>query len=426
MRSRYRALVATPREARTPNLALRQARLRLRLSQDEFAAVCRRSGWPGCDRRSIQRYESGQVTRPGYQARRTLEAVTGLPFEQLGFPVAESGVDDPVNRRQLLTLTAAGVATVAGREPLERLRFVLTHEAGPDESTVLSLEAATARLFDAEASAPAGLEADLLGELERHVDLLTWMVSAARVEPLRRRLTIAAGEACSLAGWVSYDRGDPKRADRWWATAADAARATGDGPLLALTLRNVAHAASLRGDHPRAWTLLDQAGQYIRSRDHATARAWISAKQAEEAAALGDTSALISIDRALTVMDYADATAGRPWARFFDNARLGAMAVATYGKLGHPELGPAAKAVLADAGEDTKTQAIVLRNLATGSIGRGDFDAGCDYAERALAATEAWPRRDLVQRLHEVAPALESGNSPKASEVADKIRALEA
>lgn len=417
--------MAAPPKARTPNLALRQARLRLRMSQDDFASACRAAGWPGCDRRSIQRYESGHVTRPGYLARRTLEAVTGLPFEQLGFTFTDSGVDDPVNRRQLMTLTAAGVATVASGEPLERLRFVLTHDAGPDESAVADLEAATARFFAVEASAPRA-EPSLLNQLERHVDVLTWMVPAARPETLRRRLAVAAGEACALAGWLAYSLDDPQRADRWWATAIEASRATGDGPLLALTLRNVAHVASLQGDHKRAWTLLDQAGQYVRSREHATARAWICGIQADEAAALGDSSALVSIDRALTVMDYAEATAGRPWAKFFDSARLGAMAVATYGKLGHPELGPAAEAVLADAGDDTKTQAIVLRHLATGSIGRGDFDAGCEYAERALAATEAWPRRDLVQRLHEVAPALEGGTSPKASEVAGRIRALEA
>jgi transcriptional regulator with XRE-family HTH domain len=404
---------------------MRQARLHLRMSQDEFAAACRAAGWPGCDRRSIQRYESGHVTRPGYQARRTLEAVTGLPFEQLGFPFTDSGVEDPVNRRQLMTLTAAGVATVASGEPLERLRFVLTHTAGPDESVVADLEAATARFFAAEATAPQA-DPGLLNQLQRHVDVLTWIVPAARPETLRRRLTVAAGEACALAGWLAYSLDDTKRADRWWATAVEAARATGDGPLLALTLRNVAHVASLQGDHKRAWSLLDQAGQHVRSRDHATARAWICGIQADEAAALGDASALVSIDRAMTVMDYADPAAGRAWARFFDNARLGAMAVATYGRLGHPELGPATEAVLADAGSDTKTQAIVLRNLATGSISRGDFDAGCDYAERALAATRAWPRRDLVQRLHDVAPALETASSPTANDLAGRIRALRA
>ncbi|MGA2761601.1 MAG: hypothetical protein ABSF08_14935, partial [Candidatus Cybelea sp.] len=52
-----------------PNTALRQARLALRLSQDEMAVAIRdagqRLGTPnGCSKRLVQRWEAGQVTLP--------------------------------------------------------------------------------------------------------------------------------------------------------------------------------------------------------------------------------------------------------------------------------------------------------------------------------------------------------------------------
>jgi transcriptional regulator with XRE-family HTH domain len=76
-----------------PNTALRQARLALRLSQDEMAVAIRdagdRLGTPnGCTKRLVQRWESGTVTLPRAVYVRALEYVTGKPVDSLGFASA--------------------------------------------------------------------------------------------------------------------------------------------------------------------------------------------------------------------------------------------------------------------------------------------------------------------------------------------------
>ena len=76
-----------------PNVALRQARLALRLSQDEMALAIRdagqRLGTPnGCTKRLVQRWEAGEVGLPRAVYIRALEYLTGRPVASLGFDTA--------------------------------------------------------------------------------------------------------------------------------------------------------------------------------------------------------------------------------------------------------------------------------------------------------------------------------------------------
>jgi hypothetical protein len=66
-----------------PNTALRQARVALRLSQDEMAVAVRdagqRLGTPnGCTKRLVQRWEAGQVALPRAVYVRALDLVGAL------------------------------------------------------------------------------------------------------------------------------------------------------------------------------------------------------------------------------------------------------------------------------------------------------------------------------------------------------------
>lgn len=68
------------------NSALQAARRALRLSQDEFAAALRKAGAAdSVSKRTVQRYEAGQVRSPQPRQARALEKVTGLPIVLLGF-----------------------------------------------------------------------------------------------------------------------------------------------------------------------------------------------------------------------------------------------------------------------------------------------------------------------------------------------------
>ena len=79
-----------PAADRIPNHTLKAVRLALRISQSEFAAAIRHAGEAlgdsnTCNKRLIQKWESGEhvVCRPNY--RRALQSVTRTPYEQLGF-----------------------------------------------------------------------------------------------------------------------------------------------------------------------------------------------------------------------------------------------------------------------------------------------------------------------------------------------------
>ncbi|BCJ42878.1 hypothetical protein GCM10010168_03820 [Actinoplanes ianthinogenes] len=69
-----------------PNTAFRAARLALRLSQDELAGRMREAGASSTTKRTIQRYESGEIANPRPASARALEVVTRLPISSLGFP----------------------------------------------------------------------------------------------------------------------------------------------------------------------------------------------------------------------------------------------------------------------------------------------------------------------------------------------------
>jgi transcriptional regulator with XRE-family HTH domain len=70
-----------------PNNALRNVRIGMRLSQDEFAVRLREDGGAkGVTKRTVQRLESGETNMPRPATGRALEMVTGMPLEALGFP----------------------------------------------------------------------------------------------------------------------------------------------------------------------------------------------------------------------------------------------------------------------------------------------------------------------------------------------------
>ncbi len=99
-----------------PNLAFRAIRQSMRMSQDELARAVRqagdRAGEPNdCSKRLVQRWEAGLTTTPRGTYVRALEAVTGMPAENLGFMTVQ-GAHDP-GRRQVI-----GMAAVAAVIPI--------------------------------------------------------------------------------------------------------------------------------------------------------------------------------------------------------------------------------------------------------------------------------------------------------------------
>jgi hypothetical protein len=293
-----------------------------------------------------------------------------------------------------VSVLTAGLAT----EPWGRLAAAL---AGPaaDKETTEQLVRVTADLFVSEHHLPARLLADRLGG---HLETLTALIP--RSGPHRQALTIAAGETAALAGWAAYDIGDLDTARHYYKTAILAGREAGHPPVVALALGYASYAVPA----DRAREMLTSAQEHVRGNGYATARSWLAAREAEEAAASGDhEGAVRALDRATAVFDYADPNAEQAWIRFYQRPRLDSLTVSTYSRLRHPGLGQAAQDALTHLGDDdSKVSIAVLSDAATGYVLSGDLDQGVEVARRFVTAATATPTTMGRQRLAAMASLL--------------------
>jgi DNA-binding transcriptional regulator YiaG len=384
---------------RVPNHTLKAVRLALRISQSEFASAIRHAGEAlgepnACNKRLVQKWESGEhiVCRPNY--RRALQSVTRTPYEQLGFTGAASASLEATlvpRARSMDSFQPADVVVVA--EPGDRLRYALTQPEQADTEAVAMTETAVAHLFDLEQHRPARL---LAPAVSRHTAEIAALLAGTRRDQLRRRLAAAGGQCAALAGYLAFDRGQAQAAHRYWDSALAAAQYATDGPLLACTLTYLSYSAEERGDPATAWQLAHRAVAHAGT--NARARSWMAARAAESAAALGERSAaLAELELAMSLADRlapptAESPGVLPWVRFFDRCALATMAATVYGRLGDVRAArdAAGSALHTLGGEQVKARAVALAEIACAAARTGEVD---------LVAECAWKAAELAERL---------------------------
>ena len=315
----------------------------MRLSQSEFAMAIRHAGASlgepnDCTKRLVQKWESGahSAIRPNY--RRALQAVTRIPYEQLGFQGSPSVPVAPVLDTTSQIFARGPIVRGLPQSGTEgdRLRYALTRPGYADESSISLISAHTTHLFELEHTQPARL---LAPQVSAHLDDVAAVLAGTRRSTLRQPLAATGGRSAALAGWLAFDCGDIQGAHRWWDNALAAAQSASDGPLLACTLTYLSYSAAERGDPATAWQLANTALTHIDS--HPRSKAWMALRAAQEAATLGERhAAQVALDVALDLspaMATPDIQADlveHPWTGSFDLACLFAMAAGTYGRLG--------------------------------------------------------------------------------------------
>jgi transcriptional regulator with XRE-family HTH domain len=413
---------------RVPNLALRAARQRMRLSQAEFALAVRTAGnalgEPNeCTKRLVQKWESGEhaVCRPNY--RRALQKVTLTPFEQLGFaggpiPLPAESQDAGAGEGAARGPRPWDTPFVAGVEdgPAERLRFALQRPSRADPAAVAVVEAGTLRMFDLERHCPA---AQLTGTVARHMESAAALLAGARPEQLRRKLAATGGRSAALAGWLALDQGDFAGAHKNWDSALAAARYAGDGPLLACVLTYLSHSAARRGDHSTAWQLAHTAGTHGGADPRS--RAWMSVRAAEEAALLGERRAAqaaldIALDCGLDLTAARPGTPAAPWVRFFDRAALAGRAAGVYGRLGDLRASRAAAGIALRSvpPDQVKERALILAEAACACARTSELDLAVRCAVEALDLANRLESTMARQRLRTLVPLLGRHRTHKA------------
>ncbi|MDR0360612.1 MAG: helix-turn-helix transcriptional regulator, partial [bacterium] len=215
----------------TPTNRLRQFRVQRGWSLDDVAnrlhglAVEIGGPAPGVDRNTVSRWERG-VRRPRPYYVQLLGLLYGATPAELGLVPGPQDVErhvpaipglgtpamsDAVKRRELLRGVAAGVATPADleSEPWARLLHALKPQGTVSGESVTDIEAATPGFPLPEHHVPA---CHLYGRLAHHVDQIAGLLARPMPAPLRKRLTVAAGESAALAGWLAWDLRDSVRA----------------------------------------------------------------------------------------------------------------------------------------------------------------------------------------------------------------------
>ena len=365
-----------------------------------------------CTKRLVQKWESGEhaACRPDYL--RVLQAVTGLSARELGFRVlpdesgesvaffsdGAQGMKDDQSRGAGATGTAAGAFAMSGMTEydadgmiegsIDRLRHALEHPSMVDSRTAEFVETATSRLFDLEHHSPARL---LAPTVERHLAMVTGLLTAARHEGVRRRLTVSAGRSALLAGWLAFDRGDIASAHRLWDASISAAEGTLDAAALATSLTFQSYAAARRGDPGSAWQLAHSASQH--TSDDSRATAWITARIALYTAQLGERQASeAAMGRSLEIGGSLPSPrpghGDTPWMRFFDLSRLLSSTAHTAALLKDPNAADyAVQAIDALGPAKVKGRAVVLAEAALAAAIVGELELCLDWGSAAAKLT---------------------------------------
>jgi transcriptional regulator with XRE-family HTH domain len=366
---------------------LREASGRSQGEQAQLMSDLRGDGeQPTITRAEISRYErGGRVPRP--RIARLYARSFGVPEGELlraaaaersarmaagaltvdGDDLVAGGGEDDMRRRAFM-----GAALGVAAEPWGRLAAALDG-APVDAAAAHDVDQRTMAMFEAETQLPAR---QLYAGLGAHLDHITALLPTSGTH--RGQLLIAAGETAALAGWMAYDMGDL-------------------ATVQALVLAYTSYAVD---DPTTARSMLRAAQQQLRTPGCATARAWVSAREAEESAAIGDREgALRAVERAQAVYDYAQPDGEQAWVRFFSRARLDSMTVAAYARLDHPDLADVAAAALAALHEgDQKTRAVILGREALAVTLEAEATLG---RQRLSALAASLPDEPVAQALAE-------------------------
>jgi transcriptional regulator with XRE-family HTH domain len=316
-------------------------------------------------------------------------------------PQRDQGEDD-VHRRDALKLAGAAILSTT---PWQRLTDTLNQGRTPDQATVRLMEDRTTEFFQLEETTPART---ILASLSEHGQTLRRLLEVTRNDQDRQRLLSAAGETEALAGWLAFDLSRPREAATRYRRALAMASEAGDGPLTACTLNYWSYLLASQEKSHEAVQFLADARNHVRG-SAATTQAWVSARQAEEAARIGDReTAERALEQAFTAYDYARPHSERSWTRFFGASRLGSLAVSSYGRLGHRETDTLATSLLASLSPtETKVRALVIADLALSATRRADIDRADGLANEALPLairTEASLAQDRLWELTEALP----------------------
>ena len=295
-----------------------------------------------------------------------------------------------VKRRDMLALAASigAGAAIAQSEVWERIAYALTRPTGMDEAMVRAIETRSAGFHQLEELVPAAaLYKGLAAHLRETGNLLNG-ITTDRNNRLRTRLITAIGESSVLAGWLASDMGDTATARHFYETAEQAAAEAKDPAITACAFAYRSYIPTTRGAHGRARALLAAALEALPGSTSPATTAWLSARHAEESAALGDRAqAVVSWGKAEDAFAVADPDEDRVWTRFMDQNRFDSYHISTLANTSRlDQAQELAAAVLGRLDQpDRKKAVIILEGIASAHLTKGSANEASKIGRQALA-----------------------------------------
>ncbi|WP_326851834.1 hypothetical protein [Actinocrinis sp.] len=412
---------------RVRNEKLRSIRLAMNMSLTNFATAVRDAGdalgEPNtCDKRLVNKWESGAHSTCLPRYRRALQRVTSTPYIELGFADATKVAPlSPTVSSLIGTPASLDDSILILGDPNDALRYSLNRPEVPQPKAIALIAESTAYLFGLEYHRPARA---LMPALGQHVRDVAAMMTGTRHQPFRHRLATAGGQASLLAGWLAFDLGDMPAAHRYWDSAMACARYAADGPLFACILTYLSYSAADRGDPHTAWQLAHTA--VSRVGPNPRAQAWMAVRAAQEAAKIGDSGAAIAeleeaLDYGSEMASAAPEDDAEPWCRFVDRAYIWAMASNVYTHLGAVDdaHASAVRALDSLSADQVKTRAIVLAEAAHAFARIGGTERAIQCATEAADLASKLEASLAHRRLRELLPHLAV---TAASQLAPRLR----
>jgi transcriptional regulator with XRE-family HTH domain len=228
---------------------------------------------------------------------------------------------------------------------------------------------------------------------------------AAYSEAIGRRLLVAVGELCQLAGWTSSDAGRHADAQRFYLAGVRASHAGGDVAGAANNLSSLAYQVANVGDPREAVTLARSAFAGARRDATATTRALLAERIAWAAARTGEGP---SAERALAAVE-TEYEHRRPeddpeWVYWLDEGEIDIMAGRVWTELRRPLravpiLERATKAYDGDTGRETS---LYLTWLAESLLQANEVERAAEAATRALRLSRRAGSTRAEERVAEV------------------------
>lgn len=365
-----------------PNDRLRRARgarTQAELAESANGAIYRATGRVGTlTAKAISDLECGLYTWPAKQTRDALCAVLGVPdARDLGFaPRRRSRAARP------FPLPSMAVATVPGRPP-----------------DVATIRAVSSSLQAADRQLGGGhLYPSVVGYLRSQI---APALTLAVADHDSADLFAAAASFSEIAGWMSHDGGDDRRADRHFTQALRLARAADRPDVVGNVQASLSHLSVHVGRSRDAVQLAEDGVTHARSHHPLVAR--LQAMRARGLAALGDArdsrAALADAERAL-----ARTGGGRgEWISHFDAAALASETAWCLHRLGDLDAAErtARAAIVLRSGERVRSRTFAQLGLAQVLLAANRVDEAVQLAEQvrstAVTLTSARVRTQLVE-----------------------------